>query len=140
MKRKLFYVVTALLISAGIAAQNQNQQGSETKTQTQQQTGVMTQTQQQAGVMTQTQEQTQYQNQGQLTRAQKRAERQAKKQAKKEAKMQAKAQKGKMTQTQQGVQNKEKAMSKTSTQNKGASRATPQKNAVKVSKGGAGKR
>lgn len=120
MKRKLFYVVIALLISAGIAAQNQNPQRSEAQTQTQEQTGVMTQ--------------------AQLIKAQKRAERQAKRQAKKEARMQAKAQKGKMTQTQEGVRNQEKAMTKTSTQNKGASRATPQKNAVKVSKGGAGKR
>lgn len=145
MKRKMFFAAIALLISAGITAQEatQTQTRDQAQTGTQTQTRAQTQTQNQAGTMTQTQagtmtqEQAQYKNQGQETKAQKQARneaRKAEKKAQKEAKMQNKTNEG------QGTMTREKAMEQektgTATQNKGAARpAGPAKTATKVSKG-----
>ena len=116
MKKHIFLVVTALFISAAITAQvtQQTQAQTQTKAQTQAQTG--------------------YKNQGQMTSEQKQIrneERKALKMQQKEMKMQQKELK-----TQEASKNREQYMDKekSATQNKGARKATPQRNAVKTTR------
>lgn len=127
MKRTIFLTAIALLISAGLSAQNA------TRTQTEQQN--------RSGATVQEQTQGQYQNYGQMTSEQKQArnaERKALKQQEKEMKKQQK-----QMQKQEAQMNQEKvqSQSKTAVKNKGARTATPMKNAAKVSRGsGPGKK
>ena len=129
MKRRMFFAAIALLISAGITAQEATPAQTRDRAQTGTQTQAQTQTQTQAGTMTQTQagamtqEQTQYKNQGQETKAQKQARneaRKAQKKAQKEAKMQNKTNEGQGTMTRERAMDQEKAG--TATRNKGAAR------------------
>ena len=120
MKRTIFMTAIALLISAGLSAQNA------TRTQTEQQN--------RSGATVQEQTQGQYQNYGQMTSEQKQArnaERKALKQQQKEMKKQEAAQKRLQYQEQD----------KTATQNKGARNATPQRNAARTQRSsGAGRK
>ena len=127
MKRTMFVVAIALLISAGLSAQNASQ--------------TRTEKQNRSGETIQTQTQGQYQNYGQMTSEQKQIrnqERKALKQQEKEMKKQQKEMR-----KQEAAQNRNKNMTQeqTAAKNKGARTATPMKNAAKVSKGaGPGKK
>ncbi len=127
MKRTIFLTAVALLISAGMSAQNA------TRTQTEQQN--------RSAATVQEQTQGQYQNYGQMTSEQKQArnaERKALKQQEKELKKQQKQQK---MQDQQMKQEQYMDQNKAAVKNKGARTATPMKNAAKVSRGsGPGKK
>jgi len=127
MKRTIFLTTVALMISAGLSAQNA------TRTQTEQQN--------RSAATVQEQTQGQYQNYGQMTSEQKQArnaERKALKQQEKELKKQQK-----QMQKQEAKMKQEKVQSQTknAVKNQGARKATPVKNAAKVSRGsGPGKK
>jgi len=127
MKRTMLMAAVALLISAGLSAQNAN------RTRTEQQN--------RSGETIQAQTQGQYQNYGQMTSEQKQIRNQERKALKNEKKMLKKQQKE--TKKQEAAQNRNQYMEqeKTAANNKGARTATPMKNAAKVSKGaGPGKK
>lgn len=122
MKRTMLMTAVALLISAGLSAQNA----------TQAQTQAEKLNRSAAPVQAQTRNQ--YQNYGQMTSEQKQArnaERKALKNQQKELKRQQKELK-----KQQASMNKEqyKDQNRTAVKNKGARTATPMKNAAKVSR------
>ncbi len=123
MKRTMLMTAVALLISAGISAQN--------AVQTQTQTEAEKQNRSSATIQTQTQGQ--YQNYGQMTSEQKQLRNEERKALKKQQKELKKQQKE--LKKQQASMNKEqyKDQNRTAVQNKGARTATPMKNAAKVS-------
>jgi len=127
MKRTMLMAAIALLISAGLSAQNANQ--------------TRTERQNRSGETIQTQTQGQYQNYGQMTSEQKQIRNQEKRALKKQEKELKKQQKE--MRKQEAAQNRTQNMTqeKTAAKNKGARTATPMKNAAKVSKGsGPGKK
>ncbi|MDX9727474.1 MAG: hypothetical protein RBT38_13925 [Bacteroidales bacterium] len=121
MKRTIFMTAIALLISAGMSAQNAAQTQAEK--------------QNRSAAAVQEQTQNQYKNYGQMTSEQKQA-RNAEKKALKMQQKELKKQQKKMKQ-QEAQMNQEKVQSKSQTavRNKGARTAAPMKNAAKVSRG-----
>jgi hypothetical protein len=119
MKRTMLMAAIALIISAGLSAQNANQNQAQQGTLTRAQA----RSQEQAGTMTQAQAQAQKQARNE--------EKKAFKKQQKEMKMQQKQLKN-----QQGSLNRERYMEqeKTAAKNQGARPATPQRNAVKASR------
>jgi len=127
MKRTMLMAAVALLISAGLSAQNANQ--------------TRTEQQNRSGETIQTQTQGQYQNYGQMTSEQKQARNQERKALKKQEKELKKQQKE--IRKQEAAQNRTQNMTqeRTAVKNKGARTGAPMKNAAKVSKGaGPGKK
>jgi len=141
MKSKMLMAVAALMISAGITAQEPTR--TQTQTQSGERTQVQTQTDRQnrSGATIQTQTQGQYQNYGQMTKEQKQARNAERKALKKQQKEAKKLQKQLKKQEAVKQGNANMYQEKAAIKNKGARRATPQQRAVKASRGaGAGKR
>jgi membrane protein involved in colicin uptake len=131
MKRTMLMTAIALLIGAGLSAQN--------AVQTQTQTEAEKQNRSAATIQTQTQNQ--YQNYGQMTSEQKQLRNEERKALKKQQKELKKQQKE--MQKQEASMNGKQYMdqNRTAVKNKGARTATPMKNAAKVSRSsGPGKR
>lgn len=142
MKRTILMAAIALLISAGLSAQNaaqeQTRTGRRTQSRNQEQTGTMTQTQagnqNRSAATVQEQTQNQYRNYGEMTSEQKQVrneERKALKQQKKELKRQQKE-----IRKQETAQNREmyKEQERASVKNQGARTGSPVRNAAKVSR------
>jgi len=150
MKKQLFMAVMALFVSSAITAQPnqqnrpQAQSGKQEKVQTRSQDRTQAQTHAGTGTQTRTQTgrqeamQAGYKNNGQMTKARKHARNEERKALKKQQKDLKKQQK------QQTPMNSEQYMKqeRTTTQNKGARPATPQKSSAKMAKsaGPGGKR
>ena len=122
MKRTMLLAAVALLISAGLSAQNAN------RTRTEQQN--------RSGETIQTQTQGQYQNYGQMTSEQKHLRNQERKALKKQEKELKKQQKE--MRKQEAAQKRTQTMTqdKTAVRNKGARTGAPMKNGPKGPKGG----
>lgn len=127
MKRKMFFTAIALLISAGIMAQDATQtqarEREKVKTENKTQQRDREQKTDQERAQGQNYDQSQYKNYGQQNRAQKQARneaRKAQKRAQKEAKMQNKAIEGQGTMTRERAMEQEKAGA--GKQNKGGAR------------------
>jgi len=122
MKRTMLLAAVALLISAGLSAQNANQ--------------TRTEKQNRSGETIQTQTQGQYQNYGQMTSEQKQIRNQERKALKKQEKELKKQQKE--MRKQEAAQNRTQNMTqeKTAARNKGARTGAPMKNGPKGPKGG----
>lgn len=149
MKRTMLMTAFALLISAGLTAQNapqeQNQRGRRTQARNQEQTSVMTQTQSEnqnrSAASIQEQTWNQYRNYGEMTSEQKQArneERKALKQQQRELKRQQKE-----LRKQEAERNREMytEQERASVKNQGARTSSPVRNAAKVSRSaGQGKR
>jgi len=127
MKRTIFMTAIALLISAGMSAQNAAQ--------------TQTERQNRSASAVQEQTQSQYKNYGQMTSEQKQARNAEKKALKQQEKELKKQQKQMKQQEAQMNQEMVRSKSQTAVKNKGARTAAPMKNAAKVSRGsGPGKK
>lgn len=136
----------ALLISAGITAQEQEQTATQTQTRKQEQSRSQAGTRAQGLPANQVEVPDQYRNRGQMVSERRHArneERKALKRQQKEQKKREKALPGEKSMDQEGAMEREREMKqeKAAPQNRGARPAAPKGNAVKASRGsGPGKR